>query len=70
MVLCIFSLVFARQQGMTVGGNGTFGGFIMGTGLMMPGGLKVVFGGQLMVFRCLFVIFNSLLIFGRRDISD
>ena len=69
MVACIFLLVFAGQQGMTVGGDSTFSGFIMGAGPMMVSCLEMVFGGQLIMFRRLLVIFNSLLIFGVRDIS-
>lgn len=59
MVACIFLLVFAGQQGMTVGGNGAFSGFFMGAGFMMMSSLEMVFGSQLIVFRRLFVIFNS-----------
>ena len=54
---------------MAMGGNRTFSGLIMGAGLMMAGSLEMVFGGQLIVLRRFFVIFNSLLIFERRDIS-
>jgi len=54
---------------MTIGGNGAFRGFVMGAGLMMACSLKVMFGGQLIVFRRLFVIVNSLLIFVMRNIG-
>jgi hypothetical protein len=69
MVPCIFPLVVAGQQRVTMGGDGAFGSFVMGTGLMMAGSLQMMLGSELIMFRRLFVIFNTLLIFEMRHIG-
>jgi len=54
---------------MAVGGNGTFSSFLVVSGLMMAGSLKMVLRSELIMFCRLLVIFNSLLSFEMRDIG-
>ena len=68
MMPYIFSLCIVRQGVMSVGFNGTLGGFLMVSRFVMFNGIHVMLRRFFMMFCSLFVIFNSFLILYRRAI--